>query len=86
MTATGASIRHASLRVVGGSRVKAGLYQTCLSKPVHDVLEIIGVLVRQNLAAMFQIIVSVDTEHFLPFLARLREAAQMTIARRQKHA
>ena len=57
-----------------------------LPKPVHHQLEIGEVLVRQHLAAVFQRILRVDTENFLPLIACLRKAAQMTKTCREQHA
>ena len=61
------------------------MYHASLAESVHHQFEIGRVLVRQHFATVFQRIVRIDTEDLLPLRACLCEAAQMTIARRQKH-
>ena len=91
---TGSCTQCAKNRTFGASSPPAhravgpitSLLDTGLTQPFDDQFEIVGVLVRQHIAAVFQRIVRVDTANFLSFGTRLVEAVQMTVAGRQQHA
>jgi hypothetical protein len=61
-------------------------YEAGFAKAIHDQLEIVGILVGQHFAAMFQRILGVDAKHFLPLATGFLEPTQMAVARRQEHA